>query len=215
MFKDPTSMKFLPLILTLFLLAFFATPVYPADENQSADPFTRFGNYTEGSDLSIYHGAWDEVLTTTVVIIPPSTRKMSGVANKPKTGTKIPRGSNSPARFESNRVVFHLLGEEHLERVTKYRQELENLPNEYPLDKFDKNEQLAYWLNLHNAVVFEQLAQRYPFSNLKKLRKSGKNLPSLWDQKLVTVEGVAMSLNDIQNNILIRHWQTPMVLYGL
>ena len=215
MFKDPTSIKFLPLILTLFLLAFFATPVYPADENQSADPFARFGNYSEGSDLTIYHGAWDEVLLTTVVIIPPSTRKMSGVANKPKTGTKIPRGSSSPARFESNRVVFHLLEKEHLDRVARYRKELENLPDSFPLAEFNKNEQLAYWLNLHNAVVFEQLAQRYPFSNLKKLRKRGKNLPSLWDQKLVTVEGVSMSLNDIQNNILIRHWKTPMVLYGL
>ncbi len=202
-------------IFSLFLLTFFATPVYAADENQSADPFARFGNYTEGSDLSINHGAWDEVLTTTVVIIPPSTRKMSRVANKPKLGTKIPRGSSSPARFESNRVVFHLLEKEHLDRVARYRKELENLPDRFPLAEFNKNEQLAYWLNLHNAVVFEQLAQRYPFSNLKKLRNGRKGRPSLWDQKLVTVEGVSMSLNDIQNNILIRHWQTPMVLYGL
>ena len=108
-----------------------------------------------------------------------------------------------------------MLGKEHVELVAKYRRDLEILPNYYPLAGFDKDEQLAYWLNLHNAALFEQLARRYPISKLKTLRNGRKNKPSLWDEKLLTVEGVALSLNDIQNNILLRHWNSPMALYGL
>ena len=203
------------IIFSLFFLTFFATPVYPADENQNADPFARFGNSSEGSDLAINHSTWSSVLEATIFVIRPTSHRMASIRNQPRTGTRVSRGSNSPARFESNRVVFHMLQEEHLDFVRNYREELERLPDLYPLADFNKDEQLAYWLNLHNAVLFEQLAERYPISKLKKLRTGGKDKPSLWNEKLVTVEGVALSLNDIQNKILIRHWQSPMVLYGL
>ncbi|MEE8259088.1 MAG: DUF547 domain-containing protein [Sphingomonadales bacterium] len=213
--KEQYFTNALRIILTLFLLTFFATPVYPADENQSGDPFARFGNSSEGSDLAINHSIWSSVLEATIFVIRPTSHRMASIRNQPRTGTKVSRGSNSPARFESNRVVFHMLQEEHLDLVRKYRGELERLPDLYPLAEFKKDEQLAYWLNLHNAVLFEQLAEHYPISKLKSLRLGKSKRPALWDEKLVTVEGVALSLNDIQNKILIRHWASPMVLYGL
>ena len=191
------------------------TSAYAEETTDNADPFARFGNFTKGSDWVIDHSVWGDVLYTTVVVVGRSSRTMASTKNSGITGTNIKRGSRSPARFESNRVLFHLLKKEHIDLVVKYREELEILPNVYPLANFDKNEQLAYWLNLHNAVLYEQLAKRYPISKLKKLRTGGKGKPSLWDEKLVTVEGVPLSLNDIQNNILIRHWKSPMVLYGL
>ncbi len=202
------------IILSLFLVVFITRAGVAAEEN-STDPFARFGNYTEGSDLAIEHRVWNDLLDVTVIVIRPSTRTMASTQNSPRTGTKISRGSRSPARLEGNRVLFHLLDEGHVTLVAKYRHELEKLPDFFPLAEFNKDEQLAFWLNLHNAVLFEQMAQRYPFSKLKKLRNGKKNIPSLWDQKLVTVEGVSLSLNDIQNNILIRHWKSPMILYGL
>ncbi len=202
-------------ILTLVLLVFLITPVYGQEETDSADPFARFGNYSEGSDLAINHSAWSSVLEATIFVIRPTSHRMASIKNPPSTGTKVSRGSNSPARFESNRVVFHLLQEEHLDLVREYRRELVRLPDLYPLADFNKDEQLAFWLNLHNAVLFEQLAEHYPISKLKSLRLGKSKKPALWDEKLVTVEGVSLSLNDIQNKILIRHWASPMVLYGL
>lgn len=207
--------NFITSFFTLVLLAFMAAPVSIAEENEAINPFARFGNYTEGSDLAIEHRVWNDLLGVTVIVIRPSSRTMASTQNSPKTGTRISRGSRSPARLEGNRVLFHLLDEGHVTLVAKYRHELEKLPDFFPLAEFNKDEQLAFWLNLHNAILFEQMAQRYPFSKLKKLRNGRKNIPSLWDEKLANVEGVALSLNDIQNNILIRHWKSPMVLYGL
>ena len=203
------------MILGLILVTFLATPVTAQEEPAGADPFARFGSFTEGSELFVDHRVWNTVLEATVVVIRPSTRRVSSSRSRPRSGTRVSRGSRPVAPLESNRVLFHLLSKEHVELVAKYRQELEILPNFYPLADFDKNEQLAYWLNLHNAALFEQLARRYPISKLKTLRNGRRNKPSLWDEKLLTVEGVALSLNDIQNNILIRHWNSPMVLYGL
>lgn len=202
-------------ILTLVLLVFLITPVYGQEETNSADPFAKFGNYTEGSDMAINHVGWDTMLQATVKVIEPSSVKLATVKPKVKTGTRISRGSSSAAREETNRVRFHLLKQEHLDMVAQYIGELERLPNSYPLADFNKNEQLAYWLNLHNAVLFEQLAKEYPISKLKKLRYGKSKKTALWDEKLVTVEGVSLSLNDIQNKILIRHWASPLVLYGL
>ncbi len=202
-------------ILALILVIFLATPVSAEEEPGSADPFARFASFTEGSERFVDHRVWNTVLEAAVVVIRPSTRRVSSSKSRPRSGTRVSRGSRPVAVIESNRVVFHLLSKAHVELVAKYRRELEILPNYYPLADLDKNEQLAYWFNLHNAALFEQLAHRYPISKLKTLRNGKKNKPSLWDEKLLTVEGVALSLNDIQNNILIRHWNSPMVLYGL
>ena len=210
-----TRAGFVSIVLGMVLAISMAAPVHAQDAAGDADPFARFGNYTEESDLSIDHGAWNSLLGSTVVVIEASNRVMAGSRSRPRTGTKISRGSGTAARRESNRVLFHLLEKEHEEQISKYRRELERLPKFYPLADFDKDEQLAYWLNLHNVTLYEQLAQRYPVAKLKTLRNGRRNQPSLWDEKLLTVEGVALSLRDIQDNILIRHWKSPMVLYGL
>jgi len=215
MLKELQPAKFFTTILTLVLLVFLITPVYGQEETDSADPFAKFGNYTEGSDMAINHVGWDTMLQATVKVIEPSSVKLATVKPKVKTGTRISRGSSSAAREETNRVRFHLLKQEHLDMVAQYIGELVRLPNSYPLADFNKNEQLAYWLNLHNAVLFEQLAKEYPISKLKKLRYGKSKKTALWDEKLVTVEGVTLSLNDIQDKILIRHWASPIVLYGL
>lgn len=202
-------------VFGMVLAIFLAAPVHAQKETGDADPFSRFGNYTEGSDLSLDHGAWDELLDATVIVIKSSGRVMASSTSRPSTGTKISRGSGTAARMEGNRVLFHMLKQEHLDVVDKYRRDLELIPTLYPLADFSKDEQLAYWLNLHNATLYQQLADRYPLSRLKTLRMGRRNQPSLWDEKLLTVEGVALSLRDIQDNILIRHWKSPMVLYGL
>ena len=215
MFREQHITRFGIFNLILILLFLLAAPINAQQENNTSDPFAKFGKYTEESDLVIHHEVWSVLLYNSVVVITPSTRKMASTQNAASTGTKIKRGSSSAARFESNRVQFQFMDKEFLRLVSKYRQELEGLPSHYSLQYFSKDEQLAYWLNLHNVMLFEELAKRYPVSKLKKLRTGGKGKPSLWDEKLLTVEGVPLSLNDIQNNILIRHWKTPMVIYGL
>ena len=98
------------------------------------------------------------------------------------------------------------------------------------VSSMNRDEQLAYWLNLYNAASlkytldeFARLAERRsgaPSINPKgsaKLRVKkfylGKNSP--WAQATLNVEGTALSLNDIEHRILYAFWDSPLVTYGL
>ncbi|MFC3122900.1 DUF547 domain-containing protein [Agaribacter flavus] len=99
-----------------------------------------------------------------------------------------------------------------LKFVKDYRAYLENVP----VSKLNKNEQLAYWLNLHNVLVIEKYATNLKQAKrLKKKKGTPDNAGAWWSEKLATVEGIGLSLNDIETNILARHWDEPLFLYGL
>ena len=76
-----------------------------------------------------------------------------------------------------------------------------------------RNEQLAYWLNLHNVTLIEQIALNYPVRQPEKLRV-GPNNELLNDAKLLNIRGVSLSLRDIRENIVYPNWQNPNVIYG-
>ena len=100
-----------------------------------------------------------------------------------------------------------------MDYVVEYRKFLENIP----VSVLNKDEQLAFWLNLHNVAVIENLGKEPKARRkVKKLRGEPGKPGQLWSQKLVTVEGVSLSLEDIEQNILVRHWsENPDVIYGL
>ena len=76
-----------------------------------------------------------------------------------------------------------------------------------------RNEQLAYWLNLHNVAVIEALANNYPLRDPSE-GPFGSNGAGLQDAKLMTVRGVALSPRDIRERIVYPNWKDPKVIYG-
>jgi Protein of unknown function, DUF547 len=83
-----------------------------------------------------------------------------------------------------------------------------------PISSYDRPEQLAYWINLYNALVVRVVLDHYPIASIRDLSlASGSAGP--WDDQLVEIEGAPVSLSDIQNRILRPIWQDPRVLYAL
>ncbi|MEM7701500.1 MAG: DUF547 domain-containing protein [Pseudomonadota bacterium] len=74
-----------------------------------------------------------------------------------------------------------------------------------------RNEQLAFWFNLHNVAMVEQIASNWPVRQPRELLVGG--LP-LNDARFITIRGVAMSLRDIHENIVDANWRDPKVIYG-
>ncbi len=70
----------------------------------------------------------------------------------------------------------------------------------------DKNEQLAFWINLYNAQVVRLTTENYPVRSPEAL----VNGPA-WGEQSLAVSGVKLSLNDIRTNILARHFPDPRV----
>lgn len=74
--------------------------------------------------------------------------------------------------------------------------------------------QLAYWINLYNAVTIDVVLDNYPVKSIRKI-KSGVFSSGPWSKVLVTVEGHELSLDDIEHEILRPIWQTKLIHYGV
>lgn len=77
-------------------------------------------------------------------------------------------------------------------------------------------EQMAYWINLYNALTVEVVLGRYPVASIRDIAISpGLFSRGPWGRKLATVEGEALSLDDIEHRILRPIWRDPRVHYAL
>lgn len=79
-----------------------------------------------------------------------------------------------------------------------------------------KSEQMAYWINLYNALTIDLILAHYPIASITKLRdRTADQQPEPWDRKLITVEGRPLSLNEIEKQILKPVWQDQRIQYAL
>jgi hypothetical protein len=68
----------------------------------------------------------------------------------------------------------------------------------------------AYWANLYNAVTLDVVLDDYP---IKSIRSLGAFTTGPWKRKIVTVEGEALSLDNIEHDILRVDYATPYIHY--
>ena len=85
-----------------------------------------------------------------------------------------------------------------------------------PISRFNRDEQMAYWLNFYNELTVQVILDHMPVASIRDIDIS----PGLlgvgpWDKKLVTVEGEELSLNDIEHRILRPIWNDPRIHYGV
>ncbi len=85
-----------------------------------------------------------------------------------------------------------------------------------PISGYNRDEQLAYWINLYNALVVRVVLDHYPVASIRDIApSSAPGSAGPWDAKLIEVEGAPISLSDIQNRILRPIWHDPRILYAL
>lgn len=85
-----------------------------------------------------------------------------------------------------------------------------------PVRRLNRREQLAYWINLYNAVTVKLVLEHYPVRSIRDIDISpGLFADGPWDKKLLTIEGERLSLNDIEHRILRPLWQDPRIHYAL
>lgn len=76
--------------------------------------------------------------------------------------------------------------------------------------QYSKNEQLAYWVNLYNALTINLVLEHYPIESIKSI---GDGFTGPWNQELITITGVKVSLNQIEHGILRALWQEKRIHY--
>lgn len=87
---------------------------------------------------------------------------------------------------------------------------------EVPVTRLNRDEQLACWINLYNALTVQVVLDHYPVSSILKINISpGFFSIGPWGRKLVSVEGEEVSLDDIEHRILRPIWRDPRIHYAV
>lgn len=84
-----------------------------------------------------------------------------------------------------------------------------------PISTFARPEQEAYWLNLYNAETLRMIVQHYPLDSILDVPLGGWFSFGPWDAKTMTVEGEALTLNDVEHRILRPIWEDARHHYGV
>jgi hypothetical protein len=111
-----------------------------------------------------------------------------------------------------NRLRYAAVTADDRQRLDTYLAGLAALP----ISRYRRGEQLAYWINLYNALTVQLVLRHYPLRSIRDIDISPGLLASgPWDRDLVGVEGQRLTLNDIEHRILRPIWNDPRLHYVL
>lgn len=159
---------------------------------------------------TIDYEIWDYALKNIVITMGPPDRKLARSPD-PVMGTRIKQGAQSGYRLEGSMVLFRFLDKDIVASFTEYRQDLERVTDTLDISSLPRNEQLAFWINLHNVALLEQIAREWPVREPREITLGGVPLD---EARFITVKGIPVSLRDIREEIVFRHWNDPKVIYG-
>jgi hypothetical protein len=152
-------------------------------------------------------------------------------ANNPDSGAKLWHAKWAAVtgvvlKEGADRLQYGQLPTEGRRLLAQYLRDSQGMP----VSAFSRDEQLAFWLNFYNAAAFSLVLEALDdwvlkASNKKQMnpnykprynpRKPYMSKNSPWREPRFTVEGVSLSLQDIEHRILYAHWPSPLVVYGL
>jgi len=78
----------------------------------------------------------------------------------------------------------------------------------------NRPEQFAYWVNLYNALTVAVVVDYYPVKSIRKIEGGLLGLGP-WNKEFITIQGQALTLNDIEHRILRPIWQDPRIHYAV
>jgi hypothetical protein len=109
-----------------------------------------------------------------------------------------------------NRVAYGSVSAEDRRRLADYVAALAAVA----VSTYDRPEQLAFWINLYNALTLQVVLDHYPVASIRDIDISpGLFADGPWGEKLTAVEGEPLSLDDIEHRILRPLWRDPRIHY--
>ena len=84
----------------------------------------------------------------------------------------------------------------------------------------EKNDRLAFWINVYNAFTLKVICDNYPLKSINDLHTGGLLIgtvikKTVWDKKFVVINGKEMSLNHIEHKIIRPVFKDPRAHFAL
>lgn len=110
------------------------------------------------------------------------------------------------------RVAYGAVTPADREALAAYLEQLDAVP----VSRLDRPEQMAFWINLYNALTVAVVIAHYPVPSIRAIDLSpGPFSRGPWRRQITRVEGEPLSLDDIEHRILRPIWHDPRVHYAL
>jgi len=111
-----------------------------------------------------------------------------------------------------NRVAYGWVSTADREALADYVDRLAAVP----VSTLARPEQMAYWINLYNALTVKVILDHYPVDSILDVDISpGLFSDGPWGRELVEIEGEGVSLDDIEHRILRPIWADPRIHYAV
>ncbi len=101
-----------------------------------------------------------------------------------------------------NRVDYAAVSASDRALLQRYIAAMESVP----ISSQSRDTQFAYWINLYNALTVELVLEHYPIDSIRDIRDP-------WDQVVAEIEGVGVTLNDIEHRIIRPIWMDERIHY--
>ena len=112
-------------------------------------------------------------------------------------------------------VNYRAWKEQSHQKLTNWLQELSQInPNQYN----QPNQQLAFWINLYNALTIAQVLKNYPLKSILPKFLGIPNwlaLGAFFSWSVYSINKRRYSLNNIEHNILRQQFQEPRLHFAL
>ncbi|WP_282170191.1 DUF547 domain-containing protein [Ruegeria atlantica] len=109
-----------------------------------------------------------------------------------------------------NRVTYGQVTQADRARLDEYLVDLQAIDPA----RLTRDQQLAYWINLYNALTADVVLENYPVASIRDI-KDGPLSIGPWNQPLARVAGQELTLNDIEHRIIRPTFGEPRIHYAL
>jgi hypothetical protein len=110
--------------------------------------------------------------------------------------------------FDYRALQANTADRQRLNRYLGYLQELD--PRQYARDV-----QMAYWINLYNALTVRVVVDAYPVESILQIHNGETPDTGPWKDVHATVAGVPLTLDNIEHDILRPIWQDNRIHYAV
>lgn len=145
-----------------------------------------WNKYDSANTAKIDHSAWQEVLDAYLITDHPS-------------GVHL---------FDYRALQANTADRQRLNGYLDYLQELD--PRQYVRDV-----QMAYWINLYNAVTVRVVVDAYPVESILQIHKGETPDTGPWKEVHAMVAGNPLTLDNIEHDILRPIWQDNRIHYAV
>ncbi|WP_133128726.1 DUF547 domain-containing protein [Legionella nagasakiensis] len=117
----------------------------------------------------------------------------------------------------TNREGINLVDYTHLSKSDRdLLERYINHMSQIEISNYNRQEQLAFWLNLYNALTVQTIAHYYPVASIQEINISpGLFSVGPWGANLITINGTQLSLDEIHNRIIRAIWNDPRTHYAI